>query len=78
MFIFIYLYLFFNRNKTAETKAKEALQKQKEESEARYELQMTALNENLTTLRLDMSTNSTRISELDKTIDELRGEKLGM
>ena len=67
----------FHYLKTGEIKAKEELQRLKEEGEARYELQITALNENLTTLRLDMNTNATRMSELDKAADELRGEKLG-
>ena len=70
-------YFTFHYLKTGEIKAKEELQRLKEEGEARYELQITALNENLTTLRLDMNTNATRMGELDKATDELRGEKLG-
>ncbi len=53
------------------------MEKQKDESEARYELQLTALNENLTTIRADMNTHQTRLLEVEKSNDELRGEKLG-
>ncbi len=58
-------------------KAKESVQKEKEEMQGRYDLQLTALNENLSTLRQDMNTSATRAAELQKATDELRGEKLG-
>ncbi len=61
----------------AAVEARSAMEKQKDESEARNELQMTALNENLTTIRADMNTHQTRLLEVEKSNDELRGEKLG-
>ncbi len=60
-----------------EARSREAETRRREEDAARYELQLTALNENLTTLRTDMNTNATRSAELDRAADELRGEKLG-
>ena len=60
-----------------EIEAKVAVEKQKEENEARTELQLTALNENLTTLRSDLVHSQSRLPELEKKCDELRGEKLG-
>lgn len=63
---------------SSEQKAKEELQQKSEESEARYEMQLTALNENLTTIRADHSSTQYQLEQLSKTRDDLMGEKLGM
>jgi hypothetical protein len=46
-------------------------------SQAKYELQTTVLNENLTTIRGDLVTTQNQVEDLSKSNDELRGEKLG-
>lgn len=48
-----------------------------DEEQAKFELQTTVLNENLTTIRGDMVTAQQQVEELSKSNDELRGEKLG-
>lgn len=53
------------------------MQREQEETEGRLEMQLTALNENLATLRADLSSSQARQRELEKTCDEVRGEKLG-
>ena len=57
--------------------AKAAVQRASEEKEAFYELQMTALNENLSTIRVDMATAQSRMTDAERGISELKGEKLG-
>ena len=51
--------------------------KEKEESTARYEMQLTTLNENLSTLRLDAATTMERLKELEKSNSEYLAQKLG-
>ena len=62
---------------TAETTVRTTLQKEKDEQEAKYNLQLTTLNENLGTLRIDYSAAQTKLEELERTVQDLRGEKLG-
>ncbi len=61
----------------AETEGRSRLQKEKDDNEARYQIQLTALNENLSTLRTDYSTSQTRLNDMEKVQDDVRGEKLG-
>lgn len=60
-----------------ESERKVTLEKERDERRAKYELEMTTLNENLTTLRVDLSTAQTRLQDTEKANDELKGEKLG-
>uniref|UniRef100_A0AAY4D6G3 FYVE-type domain-containing protein n=1 Tax=Denticeps clupeoides TaxID=299321 RepID=A0AAY4D6G3_9TELE len=60
--------------KVLEVKAREELQKHKEDSEAKLGLQLTALNENVATLKREWQTSQRRVGELEKQTDELRGE----
>uniref|UniRef100_A0A2C9K1A3 FYVE-type domain-containing protein n=1 Tax=Biomphalaria glabrata TaxID=6526 RepID=A0A2C9K1A3_BIOGL len=54
----------------------EALQKDKDEAEARFEMQSSLLSENLTTIRADFTVAESKVDELTKLNDQLRGEKL--
>ena len=55
-------------------RAREELQKEKEESEVRQGLQLSALNENVATLKREWQGSQRRVAELEKQTDELRGE----
>ena len=55
----------------------EKLQQQLDETTAKYEMQITTLNENMTTLRADWMSAQSKQEELEKQTDEIRGEKLG-
>jgi len=48
-----------------------------DEEKARFELQTTVLNENLTTIRGDLVTAQQKVEDLSKITDDLKGEKLG-
>ena len=50
---------------------------EKEENTARYEMQLTTLNENLSTLRLDSTSSMERLKELEKSNSEYLAQKLG-
>ncbi|XP_060565596.1 early endosome antigen 1-like [Ruditapes philippinarum] len=52
------------------------LERQLEEENARTEMQLSVLNENLGTVRVDLVTAQQQVSELTKLTDELKGEKL--
>ena len=58
--------------------ARDSLQRQIDEEKAKNDLQITVLNENLTTIRGDLVTTQKSLEEATKLNDELRGEKLGM
>ena len=58
-----------------EEKAK--LQQEKDENEARSEMQLSALNENLTTLRGDLTALQVKLQDTEKENDELQGKRLG-
>lgn len=55
-------------------KAKEEVEKQREEAEVKINLQVTALNENVATLKREWQSSQRRVGELEKQTDELRGE----
>lgn len=57
-----------------EAKAKEEVEKRKEEAEAKLTMQVSALNENVATLKREWQSSQRRVSELEKQTDELRGE----
>ena len=57
--------------------SKSDIQRELDEEQAKYELQTTVLNENLTTIRGDLVTTQKQVEDLSKFNDELRGEKLG-
>ncbi|KAK7912646.1 hypothetical protein WMY93_012857 [Mugilogobius chulae] len=59
---------------TAEKRAKEEQVKRGEEAEAKLSIQVTALNENVATLKRECQGSQRRVSELEKQTDELRGE----
>lgn len=59
-------------------KSNSELQRGLDEEQAKFELQTTVLNENLTTIRGDLVTTQKQLEEVSKSNDELRGEKLGM
>lgn len=58
----------------AEKKAREEQAKRGEEAEARMATQVTALNENVATLKREVQASQRRVGELEKQTDELRGE----
>uniref|UniRef100_A0A665XAN8 Early endosome antigen 1 n=1 Tax=Echeneis naucrates TaxID=173247 RepID=A0A665XAN8_ECHNA len=58
----------------AEKKAKEEQLKLREEAEAKLGVQVTALNENVATLKREWQSSQRRVCELEKHTDELRGE----
>lgn len=58
----------------SEAKAKEEVEKRKEEAEAKLTMQVSALNENVATLKREWQSSQRRVSELEKQTDELRGE----
>ena len=60
-----------------EISSREKLQQQLDETTAKYEMQITTLNENMTTLRADWMSAQSKQEELEKQTDEIRGEKLG-
>lgn len=50
------------------------MEKRKEEAETKLTMQVSALNENVATLKREWQSSQRRVSELEKQIDELRGE----
>uniref|UniRef100_A0A7N8Y014 Early endosome antigen 1 n=1 Tax=Mastacembelus armatus TaxID=205130 RepID=A0A7N8Y014_9TELE len=58
----------------AEKRAREEQVKRGEEAEAKLGVQVTALNENVATLKREWQGSQRRVSELEKQTDELRGE----
>lgn len=48
--------------------------KRSEEAEAKMSSQVTALNENVATLKREVQASQRRVGELEKQTDELRGE----
>lgn len=60
-----------------ESEHKRKIEQEKEEIQARSEMQLGVLNENLTTLRADLLSAQNKSDELEKTNNEIRGEKLG-
>ncbi|KAB0396348.1 hypothetical protein E2I00_013214 [Balaenoptera physalus] len=58
----------------SEIKEKEVGMKQHEENEAKLTMQITALNENLGTIKKEWQSSQRRVSELEKQTDDLRGE----
>lgn len=59
---------------SAEKKAREEQAKRGEEAEARTSAQVTALNENVATLKREWQGSQRRVGELEKQTDDLRGE----
>uniref|UniRef100_A0A667ZMU5 Early endosome antigen 1 n=1 Tax=Myripristis murdjan TaxID=586833 RepID=A0A667ZMU5_9TELE len=59
---------------TKEKRAREEQVKRGEEAEAKLGVQVTALNENVATLKREWQGSQRRVSELEKQTDELRGE----
>lgn len=60
--------------KAAEKQAREEQVKRGEEAEAKLSVQLTALNENVATLKRECQTSQKRVGELEKQTDELRGD----
>lgn len=58
----------------AERRAREEQVKLGEEAEAKLSMQVTALNENVATLKREWQSSQRRVGELEKQTDELRGE----
>uniref|UniRef100_A0A2K6GJ39 Early endosome antigen 1 n=1 Tax=Propithecus coquereli TaxID=379532 RepID=A0A2K6GJ39_PROCO len=58
----------------SEIKEKEVGMKKHEENEAKLTMQVTALNENLGTVKKEWQSSQRRVSELEKQTDDLRGE----
>lgn len=58
----------------SEIKEKEVGLKKHEENEAKLTMQITALNENLSTVKKEWQSSQRRVSELEKQTDDLRGE----
>uniref|UniRef100_A0A2K6L502 Early endosome antigen 1 n=1 Tax=Rhinopithecus bieti TaxID=61621 RepID=A0A2K6L502_RHIBE len=58
----------------SEIKEKEVGMKKHEENEAKLTMQITALNENLGTVKKEWQSSQRRVSELEKQTDDLRGE----
>uniref|UniRef100_A0A8D0AUE4 Early endosome antigen 1 n=1 Tax=Sander lucioperca TaxID=283035 RepID=A0A8D0AUE4_SANLU len=59
---------------SAEKRAREEQVKRGEETAAKMGVQVTALNENVATLKREWQGSQRRVGELEKQIDELRGE----
>ncbi|XP_053575206.1 early endosome antigen 1 [Bombina bombina] len=57
-----------------ETKERDDQKKKHEENESKLTMQITALNENLATLKKEWQSSQRRVSELEKQTDDLRGE----
>ena len=60
-----------------ETEARTKIAQERDEAAARSEMQLTALNENLGTLRADYTATQNKTQEVQKLMDELQGQKLG-
>ena len=58
----------------SEIKEKEVGMKKHEENGAKLAMQITALNENLGTMKKEWQSSQRRVSELEKQTDDLRGE----
>ena len=69
---FLFPLLFFSQH--SEIKEKEIGMKKHEENEAKLTMQITALNENLGTVKKEWQSSQRRVSELEKQTDDLRGE----
>lgn len=61
-------------SQSAEKKARDEQAKRGEEAEAKMGVQVTALNENVATLKREWQGSQRRVAELEKQTDELRGE----
>ncbi len=61
-------------SKLVEKRAREEQVKRGEEAEAKMGVQVTALNENVATLKREWQGSQRRVGELEKQTDELRGE----
>lgn len=59
---------------TAEGKERDEQKKRHEEDESKLTMQITALNENLATLKKEWQSSQRRVGELEKQTDDLRGE----
>ncbi|XP_078276151.1 early endosome antigen 1 isoform X3 [Rhinoraja longicauda] len=57
-----------------EVKEREGQRKMHEEAELKLSMQITALNENVATLKKEWQSSQRRVSELEKQTDDLRGE----
>lgn len=55
----------------------ENLKRQTDEEKAKFEVELSVLNENLTTIRGDLVSNLAALEEANKLNDQLMGEKLG-
>lgn len=64
----------FSFSQLSEIKEKEVGMKQHEENETKLTMQITALNENLGTIKKEWQSSQRRVSELEKQTDDLRGE----
>lgn len=53
------------------------MKRQTDEEKAKFEVEMSVLNENLTTIRGDLVSNLAAMEEANKLNDQLLGEKLG-
>lgn len=53
------------------------MKRQTDEEKAKFEVEMSVLNENLTTIRGDLVSNLAAMEEANKLNDQLMGEKLG-
>lgn len=69
-----HFFLTFCFPQVAEKRAKEEQVKLREETEAKLGVQVTALNENVATLKREWQGSQRRVTELEKQTDELRGE----
>lgn len=58
----------------AEKQEKEEENRRHEEKEAKLSMQVTALNENLATMKKEWQSSQRRVSELEKQTDDLRGD----
>jgi hypothetical protein len=73
----IFTHNIFLFNQTLAEQGREDTQKQADEERAKFEVQMSVLNENLTTIRGDLVSTQTALEEASKLNDQLRGDKLG-
>lgn len=55
----------------------ENLKRRTDEEKAKFEVELSVLNENLTTIRGDLVSNLAALEEANKLNDQLMGEKLG-
>lgn len=57
--------------------ANEKKDREKDENEGRLQLQLSALNENLATLRADLTSREQRLKEAQEACQEAKGHRLG-